>query len=75
MIESIVSLVTSNVATVFNVAFSVVAIASSIAAVTKTPADDEWISKIYKIIDVLALNVGYAKERPTKKMGGRFVAK
>ncbi len=67
MIESIFSLVNSNVATVFNVAFSVVAIASSIAAVTKTPADDEWISKIYKIIDVLALNVGYAKERPSKK--------
>ncbi len=74
MIESTIQLVTSNVATIFNLAFSIVAIASSIAAVTKTPADDAWISKIYKIIDVLALNVGYAKEKPPKPAGGRFVA-
>lgn len=74
MIESAILLVTSNIATVFNVAFSIVAIASSVAAVTKTPTDDEWISKIYKIIDVLALNVGYAKEKPKKTVGGRFVA-
>jgi len=74
MIESAILLVTSNIATVFNVAFSIVAIASSVAAVTKTPTDDEWISKIYKIIDVLALNVGYAKEKPKKTAGGRFVA-
>lgn len=74
MIESIILLVTSNVATIFNVAFSIVAIASSVAAVTKTPEDDEWIGKAYKIIDILALNVGYAKEKPTKQAGGRFVA-
>lgn len=74
MIESTIFLITSNIDSVFGMAFSIVAIASSIAAVTKTPADDEWISKIYKIIDVLALNVGYAKERPRKTKGGRFVA-
>lgn len=74
MIESILLLTTSNIASFFNVAFSIIAIASSIAAVTKTPADDEWVGKIYKIIDVLALNVGYAKEKSPKRQGGRFVA-
>ena len=73
MIESIIQLVTTNVTAVLNVAFSIVAIASSIAAITKTPADDEWVGKIYKIIDVLALNVGYAKEKGPKRTGGRFV--
>lgn len=73
MIESILLLMTSNIATIFNVAFSIIAIASSIAAVTKTPKDDEWIGKVYKIIDVLALNVGYAKDKPAKTAGGRFV--
>ncbi len=74
MIESVVFLVTSNIATVFNVVFSIVAIASSVAAITKTPSDDAWVSKVYQIIDLLALNVGYAKDRPKKISGGRFVA-
>ena len=74
MIESVIFLVTSNVTTAFNVAFSIVAIASSIAAITKTPSDDAWVGKIYQIIDLLALNVGYAKDKPKKTSGGRFVA-
>ncbi len=74
MIESVIFLVTSNVTTAFNVAFSIVAIASSIAAMTKTPSDDAWVGKIYQIIDLLALNVGYAKDKPKKISGGRFVA-
>lgn len=41
----------------------VVAVASAIASVTPTPKDDEWIAKIYKVIDVLAINVGKAKDR------------
>lgn len=39
-----------------------VTIASAIAAITPTPKDDEFIGKLYKIIDVCALNVGKAKE-------------
>lgn len=30
--------------------------------------------KVYKIIDVLALNFGYAKDKPAEQAGGRFVA-
>ena len=74
MFESIIPLVTSNLEEVLSIAFSIIAVASSIAAVTKTPSDDEWIGKIYKVVDILALNIGYAKEKPKRTTGGRFVA-
>ena len=45
----------------------IVTVASLIAATTKTPKDDVWIGKIYKFIDMLALNIGRAKESTTKK--------
>jgi hypothetical protein len=41
-----------------------VALASAIAALTPTPKDDSWVGKIYKVIDLLALNVGKAKDKP-----------
>tara|TARA_R100000541_G_scaffold22059_1_gene32045 strand:+ start:297 stop:461 length:165 start_codon:yes stop_codon:yes gene_type:complete len=41
----------------------IVTIASLVAATTKTPKDDVWIGKIYKFIDMLALNIGRAKEK------------
>jgi|TARA_B100001245_G_C22837325_1_gene402568 hypothetical protein len=44
----------------------VVTVASAIAAVTPTPKDDKWIGKLYKIIDVFALNIGKAKNKPGK---------
>jgi hypothetical protein len=39
-----------------------VMVASAIAALTPTPADDLIIGKFYKLIDLLALNVGSAKQ-------------
>lgn len=42
---------------------AVVAAASAIAALTPTPKDDTWASKLYKIVDWLALNVGKAKDK------------
>ena len=42
---------------------SIVTIASIVAAITPTPKDDNLIRKIYKIIDLLAINVGKAKEK------------
>ena len=36
--------------------------ASIIAALTPTPADDKIVGKLYKIIDLFAINVGKAKE-------------
>jgi hypothetical protein len=40
----------------------IVMIASALAAVTPTPADDYWVGKLYKVVDVFALNVGKAKQ-------------
>ena len=40
---------------------SVVTAASAICALTPTPKDDSVVSKIRQFLDVLALNVGKAK--------------
>lgn len=45
----------------------IVTVSSLIAATTSTPKDDVWIGKIYKFIDMLALNIGKAKEVAPKK--------
>lgn len=42
---------------------SVVAVASAIAALTPTPKDDTIVGKVYKVVDLLALNVGKAKDK------------
>jgi len=42
---------------------TIVTVASLIAASTPTPKDDEWMGKLYKFIDLLALNIGKAKEK------------
>ena len=39
----------------------IVTVASLIAASTPTPKADVWIGKLYKFIDLLALNIGKAK--------------
>ena len=41
----------------------IIGAASAIAAATPTPKDDVIIGKVYKIIDLLALNVGKAKDK------------
>ena len=41
----------------------VIATASAVAALTPTPKDDGIIKKLYKLIDLLALNVGKAKDK------------
>lgn len=41
----------------------VVTIASLVAASTPTSRDDVWIGKLYKLVDLVALNIGKAKER------------
>jgi hypothetical protein len=40
-----------------------VALASAVAAITPTPKDDGIVKKLYKILDMLAFNVGKAKEK------------
>lgn len=44
-------------------ATTIVTTASIVAATTKTPKDDEWIAKFYKFIDLLAINIGKAKDK------------
>jgi len=46
----------------FQVFTAVVTLASAIAAVTKTPKSG-WQAKLYSVIDMLALNVGRAKQK------------
>ena len=46
----------------------VLAIFSSlIVAITDTPRDDNFVGKIYKLIEIFALNFGKAKMRPPNK--------
>ena len=45
-----------------SIATAVISVASIIAAVTPTPKDDVWIAKLYKVLDVLAINIGKAKQ-------------
>ena len=45
----------------------IVTVASLVAASTPTPKDDVWIGKLYKMIALLAINVGKAKEKPVIK--------
>tara|TARA_A100000172_G_scaffold75829_1_gene58869 strand:- start:3908 stop:4114 length:207 start_codon:yes stop_codon:yes gene_type:complete len=42
---------------------TVVTVASIVAASTPTPKDDEIVAKIYKFIDLLAINIGKAKDK------------
>lgn len=40
----------------------VVCAASIICALTPTPKDDQMIGKLYKVIELLAINIGKAKQ-------------
>jgi hypothetical protein len=42
---------------------AIVTVSSLIAASTPTPKDDAWIGKLYKLIDLAALNIGKAKDK------------
>jgi len=46
----------------FNVATAAIALASAIAAMTPTKKDDNWVGKGQKLLDLVALNVGRAKD-------------
>jgi len=48
---------------IFNIVTAAVALASGIAAMTPTPKDDEWVAVVYKYLDMVALNIGLAKDK------------
>jgi hypothetical protein len=43
----------------------IVCAASIICSLTPTPKDDQMIGKLYKLIEIAALNIGKAKEGST----------
>ena len=45
-----------------NLATALVAFCSAICALTPTPKDDAIIAKVYKLLELFALNIGKAKE-------------
>jgi hypothetical protein len=47
----------------FSVITAVVTLASAIAALTPTPREGTVFAKIYKVIDILAINIGKAKNK------------
>jgi hypothetical protein len=47
----------------FSVASAVIAVASAISAVTPTPKSGTFLSKVYAVIDFLAINIGKAKSK------------
>jgi hypothetical protein len=49
--------------TIVTTVTTIVTIASLIAASTPTPKDDEWIAKLYRFVDFLAINIGKAKDK------------
>lgn len=49
-------------------AMTVVTAASAITAVTPTPRDDQFVGKFYKALEILALNIGRAKDAPPNRV-------
>lgn len=52
-----------DIVSIVNLLTTVVTVASVVAATTPTPKDDVWVAKFYKIVDLLAVNIGKAKEK------------
>ena len=50
-------------ANIVTIMMLIITVSSIIAAVTLTPKDDVWIGKLYKLIDICALNIGKAKQK------------
>jgi len=50
---------------------AVVTLASLIASLTPTPKDDTAVGKLYKLIDLFALNIGKAKDTGESKKDGK----
>ena len=45
-----------------NIVTAIVTSCSAIAALTPTPTDDSIVAKAYKVVDMLAINIGKAKD-------------
>ena len=61
--KEIISYLVANVDSILFAVSAVVAAASAVAAITPTPKDDSIVAKAYKVLDLVALNVGKAKDK------------
>jgi hypothetical protein len=59
----IINWVSENHIVLLSILTGAVTVASLVASVTPTPKDDTFVAKVYKYLDLLALNVGRAKEK------------
>jgi hypothetical protein len=50
----------------FAIVAAIISLASAIAAATPTPPEGTLASKLYRFIDIIAINVGKAKDIGTK---------
>jgi len=63
MIESVVN----NAGELLQTASYIVAAAALIAAMTKNESDNRWVARTRKVLDILALNIGNAKNEKSNK--------
>jgi hypothetical protein len=63
MIENLIT----NAEAYLQIASYIIAAAAIIAAMTKNESDNVWVARIRKVIDVLAINVGNAKNEKSPK--------
>ncbi len=47
----------------FAIVAAIISLSSAIAAATPTPREGSLVSKLYRIIDILAINIGKAKDK------------
>ena len=61
--SDLIANIVNNLDSIVAVVTSIVAVASGVTALTPTPKDDKVVSKVYKVVEWLALNVGKAKDK------------
>ena len=61
--SSLITYLIDNAQEILTALSMVVTACSAIAALTPTPVDDGWVSKLYAVVDFLALNIGRAKQK------------
>jgi len=61
ILESVINFVETK--SWFSVVTALIALFSAIAAITPTPKKGSFFSKVYMLVDLLALNVGKAKDK------------
>ena len=52
-----------DIVSILSIVTAAVTLCSGIAALTPTPRDDQAIAWLYKMIDLVALNIGKAKDK------------